>query len=257
MRRLLVLATALSLSAAVHAGGTARPGMVLPVEQVVTLAKKVENVAAENGARVFLIARVGRPPDELPAGIEYTHVSFGVYSAITTVDGRTVPGYSIYNLYQSELDPASSHLVVDYPADFLAPAHVARAAILIPTPELQRRLLDVIGSGDWRRVHNPEYSVFASPFDGRFQNCTEFVLDVLNAAIYRTTDVEQLKANARAHFRAQKVRMNPLKLFFASIFKPEVRLSDQRDGIHTATFGTIADYLDANGMVDKTLTVEL
>ncbi|MCP4696531.1 MAG: DUF2145 domain-containing protein [Gammaproteobacteria bacterium] len=35
-------------------------------------------------------------------------------------------------------------------------------------------------------------------FSSRFQNCTEYVLDVLNAAIYQTNDIKQLKANASA-----------------------------------------------------------
>jgi hypothetical protein len=261
MRRIscvaLVLACLLVPAAPLQAGGKPGDVIVLPVEQIVTLAKKVERVAAENGARVFLVARVGRPPEDLPPGIEYTHVSFGVYSAVTTTDGRTIPGYSVYNLYQSDTDPARSILAVDFPADFLAPAHVAKAAVLIPTPELQRRLLNVIASGDWQRVHNPAYSAFANPFDARYQNCTEFVLDVLNAAIYNTTDIAQLKANARAHFSAQRVRINPLKLFFASLFMPDVRLGDQRNGIQTATYQTIADYLQDNGLVDRELTVQL
>jgi len=240
-----------------NAGGSAKDVMVLPVEDVVRLAKKVESVAAENGARVFLVARVGRPANELPEGVEYTHVSFGVYSSITTSDNRVVPGYSLYNLYQRSDEPAKSDLVVDYPVDFLAPAHVLKAGVLIPTPELQQRLLDVISSGDWKLVHNPEYSALANPYNGRYQNCTEFVLDVINAAIYRTTDPEQLKANTRAHFQAQTIRINPLKLFFASIFKPDVRLGDQRGPIQSVTYQSIADYLGANGLLEKSMTVTL
>ncbi len=262
MKRLLpgiqcVLMILLLAPGAGNAGGTPKDVMVLPVEDVVRLAKKVEHTAAENGARVFLVARVGRPPEELPQGVEYTHVSFGVYSSITTADNRVVPGYSVYNLYQRSEAPAKSDLVVDYPVDFLAPAHVLKAGVLIPTPELQQRLLDVISSGDWKLMHNPEYSALANPYNGRYQNCTEFVLDVINAAIYRTTDAAQLKANTRAHFKAQTIRINPFKLFFASLFKPDIRLGDQSGPIQTVTFRSIADYLGANGLLDKSMTVTL
>jgi hypothetical protein len=252
-----MLMTLLLAPTAGNAGGTPQDAMVLPVEDVVRLAKKVEGIAAENGARVFLLARVGRPANELPEGVEYTHVSFGVYSSITTSDNRVVPGYSLYNLYQRSEDPARSDLVVDYPVDFLAPAHVLKAGVLIPTPELQQRLLDVISSGDYKLMHNPEYSALANPYDGRYQNCTEFVLDVINAAIYRTTDVAQIKANTRAWFRAQTIHINPFKLLFASLFKPDIRLADQHGPIQTVTYQSIADYLSANGLLEKSFTVTL
>lgn len=251
------LVSLLVIPSAGFAGGTPQDPLVLPVEDVVRLAKKVEFTAAEHGARVFLVARVGRPPNELPPGVEYTHVSFGVYSSITTTDGRVIPGYSIYNLYQRDEEPAKSDLAVDFPVDFLAPAHVLKAGVLIPTPELQRRLLQVISSGDYKLLHNPEYSALSNPYNSRFQNCTEFVLDVINAAIYQTTDAEQLKVNTRAHFKAQTIRINPLKLFFASLFKPDVRLGDQRGPIQSVTFQAIADYLSDNGLLEKSMTVTL
>jgi hypothetical protein len=230
---------------------------VLEPADVVRLAKKVERTAADLGARVFLLARVGRPAQELPEGIEFTHVSFAVYSSIRTTDGREIPGYSVYNLYQRDDVPSQSHLVVDFPVDFYAPAHALKAGVIIPTPELQRRLLGVLASGEHAKVHVPAYSAFSSPYNVRYQNCTEYVLDVLNAAIYGTTDMEQLKANARAYFEAQTIRINPLKLFFASLFKPEIRTSDHRGAIRTATFGAIASYLEANGLAESVQVIEL
>lgn len=235
----------------------AKEALALPLEDLIRLTKKVEGIAAEHGARVFLVARVGRDPKELPAGVEFTHVSFGVYSSISTNDGRVIPGYSVYNLYQRDEEPRVSDMVVDFPIDFMAGAHVLKAGLLIPTPDLQQRLLDVISSGDYRLLHNPDYSAFSNPYNERFQNCTEWVLDVINAAIYRTTDIEQLKANTRAHFTAQTIRMNPFKLFFATLFMPEVRLADQRGPIQTVTFQTIADYLQANGLAQQMMTVQL
>lgn len=262
MKRALLLligiATLLAVSASSRAGGRSQEGTVLPVEDLARLAKKVETVAAERGAKVFLVARVGRPQSELPDGVEYTHVSFGVYSSITLDDGRRIPGYSIYNLYQDDELPQRSHLQVDFPIDFLAGAHVAKAGVLIPTPELQQRLLDVIAGDTWQQVHNPNYSAFSNPYNDKFQNCTEFVLDVINAAIYETTDMKQLKANARAHFTAQTIRINPFKLFFASLFMPEIRTSDHGGGpIRTVTFQTLADYLAQNGLAAEVMTVEL
>ena len=241
----------------VFAGSRNSDQAYLPAEDLVVLAKKVEKYAAQRGARVFLLARVGRPPDELPKGIRYTHVSYAVYSMIKTKDGRTLPGYAIYNLYQREDDPGRSDLVMDYPVDFLAGAHVARVGVIIPTPAMQKRLYKVINSNSYARLHNPSYSAIASPYNARYQNCTEHVLDVLNAAIYQTDDIKQLKANTRAYFHAQEVRINPLKLFLGSIFKSDIKLSDQNGKVETATFGTLVKYMQDNGLAESVGEVEL
>jgi hypothetical protein len=93
------------------------------------------------------------PAKELPAGIHYTHTAFGVYSIITTEDGRTVPGYAMYNLYQREGQPHISDLVTDFPADFFASVQEMKAGIVIPTPVMQRRLLNIINSELYQALH--------------------------------------------------------------------------------------------------------
>lgn len=222
---------------------------------VAAFAKQVEKAAAERGARVFLLARQGRPASELPAGIRYTHVAFAVYSMITTEDGRAVPGYAIYNLYQSSERPDTSSLVTDYPVDFFAAAFDLKTEIIIPTPVLQQRLLAVIPSEAYRRVHNPRYSVLSNPFDPTYQNCTEFVLNVLNAAIYGTDDMRQIKTNLRAYFEPQPVDVSPVKLMLGSLLKAEVALSDHEGPVKIATFTTIARYMEKHGLVEEAITL--
>lgn len=224
-------------------------------EQLAAFAKKVERTAAQRGARVFIIARVGRPESELPPGIHYTHTAFAVYSMIKTTDGRTVPGYVIYNLYQRDDKPEVSRLVTDYPVDFFSGAQVLRAGIIIPTPELQRRLLKVISSDTYRKLHNPHYSAIANPYNTKFQNCTEHTLDVINAAIYRTSNLAIIKADTRAYFQAQPVKVNPLKLTLGSIFMSDVAMSDQQGTPETATFTTIGKYLQTYHLAQAEFTV--
>lgn len=212
-------------------------------EQIVGFAKKVERTLAEKGARVAIIARMGRPASELPDGMHFTHVAFAVYSQITTADGRTLPGYAIHNLYQYDDRPDASRLVQDFPVDFFAGVAQLEAGIIIPSPELQQRLLSVIGSPTYQALHDPHYSVIANPFTLGRQNCTEFVLDVINSAIYQTSDLKVLKAQAQAYFTPQPVNVNPFKLLLGSMFSAEVSTSDQPGPAVTATFERIADYL--------------
>lgn len=76
--------------------------------------------------------------------------------------------------------------MTDFPVDFFAGVQKLKAGIVIPTPELQRRLLATIQSDVYRDLHVPAYSAVANPFTLEYQNCTEHTLDVLNAAIYQT-----------------------------------------------------------------------
>lgn len=229
----------------VYAGGSLAGGEAhFPAQDIMQFSKQVEKTLAAKGARVALIARVGRPPAELPEGMHFTHVSFAVYSQITTKDGRIVPGYAVYNLYQNGEKPDTSSLVQDFPVDFFAGVAVLEAGILIPSPELQKRLLNVITSDTYRQLHDPHYSAIANPFTLGRQNCTEHTLDVIVAAIYQTNDLQRIKASEKAYFIAQAVKVSPIKLLFGSMFSAEITLSDHPNSQpETATFETIVRFL--------------
>lgn len=224
-------------------------------EQIIGFAKKVEKTIATKGARVAIVARMGRPRSELPEGMHFTHVAFAVYSEITTSDGRKVPGYAMYNLYQQDEHPDVSGLVQDYPVDFFSGVAELEAGIIIPSAELQKRLLETIASPTYAKLHDSHYSVIANPFTLGRQNCTEFVLDVTNAAIYQTDDIQKIKANEKQYFTAQKVNVSPLKLMLGSMFSKEVSTSDQPGAPVTATFETIGEYLKKYDTGSEVLTI--
>lgn len=236
---ILLLLTASQTQAGSMAGGEA----FFPPEQIIQFSKQVEKTLAAKGARVALLARVGRPASELPEGMHFTHVSFAVYSQITTADGRILPGYAVYNEYQSNEKPDTSSLVQDFPVDFFAGVAVLEAGVLIPSAELQRRLLDTIGSPVYRALHDPHYSAIANPYTLGRQNCTEHTLDVINAAIYQTSDINRIKAIEKKYFEAQLVNVSGFKLMLGAIFSSEITLSDHPGTPVTATFETIARYL--------------
>ncbi len=228
-------------------------------EQIIKFAKQVEKTLAAKGAHVAILARMGRPAAELPEGMHFTHVAFAVYSQITTADGRKIPGYAIYNLYQQDKHPDVSDLVQDFPVDFFAGVAVLEAGIIIPSAKLQQRLLDVINSPVYAALHDPHYSLIANPYTLGRQNCTEHTLDVISAAIYQTSDIKRIKANEIAYFQAQPVNVNPLKLVLGSLFSSEISTSDQSGTPVTATFETIAQFLHKydNGSEEITVTPAL
>lgn len=242
MRYLLMMVLLLNTLTAM-AGSMAGGEAFFPPEQIVKFSKQVEKTLAAKGARVALLARVGRPASEMPEGMHFTHVSFAIYSQITTADGRIVPGYAIYNDYQNNDKPDTSALVQDFPVDFFAGVAALEAGILIPSAELQRRLLDTIASPAYKTLHDPHYSAIANPYTLGRQNCTEHTLDVVNAAIYQTDDIKQIKAIEKKYFDAQPVNVSGFKLMLGALFSSEITLSDHPGSPVTATFETIAQYL--------------
>lgn len=234
---------------AAQAGSQQEPEAKYQPEKIVKFAKNVEKFAAKYQARAFIIARAGRPASELPKGISFTHTAIAIYSEITLNTDDKAKGYAIYNLYQQADKPNKSSLVTDYPVDFFWGAQQLSAGIIIPTPALQERIIEIIASGKNEVLHNPKYSVIANPFNRQYQNCTEHTLDIVNAAIYNTTNIEQLKVNAAAHFKPQRIKTNPIKLALGSMFVDEVTTRDHKGKIYTATFSTIANYLASNQLV--------
>lgn len=235
------------------AGSNSNQKAVLNPIAIKKFAKDIEKYAAAQGARAFIIARAGRPEKDLPKGIKFTHTAIAVYSSITLTNGEQVQGYAIHNLYQKEGELDKSSLVVDYPVDFFWGVQTLKAGVIIPTPQLQQRLIEVIASGKNKLVHNENYSVIANPFNNLFQNCTEHTLDIINAAIYQTTDITRLKANAKAYFKPQRVKISPFKLMLGKAFMDDVTTKDHPNKIYTSTFSTIAHYLKKNELLEKAI----
>ncbi|MDT0596294.1 DUF2145 domain-containing protein [Glaciecola petra] len=242
-------------SGSAHAGSQQTPSAMHQPEEIAVFAKSVEKYAASKGARAFIIARVGRPAEDLPKGIQYTHTAIAVYSAITLQSGEIVNGYAIHNLYQDSDDKSRSVLMTDYPVDFFWGAYELKAGIVIPTPALQSKLIAAINEGKNKTLHNPKYSVLASPFNSMYQNCTEHTLDVINAAIYNTTNTAQIKLNTSAHFDAQRVHTSRFKLFLGATFMDDITTRDHKGRVKTATFTSIANYLDKFDLSEQVATL--
>ena len=256
MKRIITGIFLLLLSFNLFAGSNAGGEIKHEPEAIVTFAKDVEKYAASKGARAFIIARVGRPQKDLPKGIEFTHTAIAIYSDITLDSGEVVQGYAIHNLYQRNEKPDRSFLMTDYPVDFFWSSHDLKAGILIPTEDMQLRLIEMITSGKNKELHNDRYSVLANPMNSKYQNCTEHTLDIINAAIYQTTDIERLKANTKAHFEPQRVRTGGFKLLLGELFRSDITTNDHKGKVYTTTFMSIARYLEkydllAHGAVFK------
>ncbi len=238
--RCTLVALLFCLAGTVSAGGFSESGRPdkpapFPAAETAAFAQKVERMLAGEDVQVALLARMGRPLSSMPEGMRYTHVGIAVQSG---------GGYRIYNLVQKPGRPDGSELVTDTPAEFFSKVAQVEAGILIPTPALQRRLRELVGSPAYAALHDPRYSLIANPYTLGRQNCTEFVLDVINATRFPKADPNALKSMAKASFAAEPVRVNPFRLVLGALFNDEVSLSDHRgEKPVTATFDNLVRYL--------------
>lgn len=253
---LLVSCFLLISSSQLWAGSKASQDIKFKPDEIKKFIKQVEMFAATNRAMVFIIARVGQPEKSLPEGVSFTHTALAVYSSIELETGEVVKGYAIHNLYQLDSQPDKSSLVVDYPVDFFWGADSLKAGIIIPTENLQRLIVDVLLKKQNYLLHNRNYSVISNPFNSQFQNCTEHTLDIINAAVYQTIDVDQIKKNTQAHFKPERIKINPVSRLFGNLLMKDFTTHDHSRRIYTTTFSTIAKYLNMNSLIEKAVIIQ-
>ncbi len=233
-------------------GRTAQAHYTAP--EAAAFAKQIERDLATKGARVAIVFRTGRPREKLPAGIAYTHGAFWVYTDITGADGKVYKGYVSYNLYQGDgkSRPADqSYLAQDFPLDFIAGNQADDVGIIIPSPEMQRRILTVIASPAYEKLHVTSYSLVSNPLNAAHQNCTEFLLDVIASATWQTDDYPQIKADLTANFQPTIVKANIFERTFGPMLSPLLKMDDQSGPIRTATYESIAGFMRNNKLLKE------
>lgn len=221
-------------------------------QRAAVFAKTIEQVLAAKGARVAIVFRTGRPREALPSGIDYTHGAFWVYGQTTTSEGEPYKGYAVYNLYRGDgvsLPVDQSYLFQDFPFEFVAASAEDDVAVVIPSPEMQARLIRVIASPAYERLHVKSYSLISNPADTRHQNCTEFVLDVIAAAAWQTDNYAQIKTNLAAHFKPTVVQASLMQRVFGPMVDKSLATDDQSGPLVTATEASITTFMRNNGLL--------
>ncbi len=255
MRALLItLLVGAGIAASASAQSSLRRGGgpdTIPVEDAAAFSKQIERRLAQDGARLALVFRSGQRLDELPEGVRFTHGAFWVLQDIIAPNGDVIQGYAVYNLYaggDTDVAPGRSALVQDFPYDFTAPMAEARAGVIIPSPEMQRRIVGIMASPTYAQLHNPSFSIVANPHDLRHQNCNEFYLDVIAAAAWEETDRAQIKANLAAYFEPAVIQTTWFQRTFGPMFNPRVQTDDHDSTVETTTFLSMAAFMQEYGL---------
>lgn len=253
---LAVIAALIASPAHAFDSAQSSPGSAeyLSVEEAAVFSKDIEKTLASKGARVALVFRSGRTRDRLPENVSYTHGAFWVYQDIQREDGTIMKGYAVYNLYHGDgesMPKTTSYLHQDFPIDFTIASVVDDVAVIIPEPELQRRILNIMATDTYQKLHVSEYSLISNIGDRTYQNCNEFLMDVMAAGIWQTDNYDQLKANLRAYFEPTVIRSDPLERFFAPMADERLKMGDHRGEIETVTYASMARFLETYGYLQE------
>lgn len=265
MKRLRLTLAALALTGLSHTAmadsGSSKGTFtkIFAADEAADYAKDLERSLASKGARIAIVFRTGRVREKLPEGVSYTHGGFWVYQPIQKADGEIVQGYVTYNLFHGDggsLPKTQSYLATDFPYAFVADSAVEDLAVIIPTPEMQRRIFTMMADGRYDAMHRPDYSLISNPYDSKFQNCNEFMLDVIAAAAWETTDYAQIKSNLGAHFQSTRIQAGPLARLFGPMIDQRLKLSDHSGSpVRTVTYDSLSNFMLKFNLADESYVV--
>lgn len=190
-----------------------------------------------NDARVAIVSRAGQKREKLPEGIAFTHSAFWALQD----DGS----YAVYNLYHGEENRLISSLVTDDPSAFLKLTQEPDAGILIPTLAAQDRLVEYITSARYGEMHQVNYSLISNPFDSRYQNCNEFMLDSLAAALWDMSATQAIKTRLRESLKPSEIKVSWLRRIIGPKVDERLIMSDHGNKVYTATRQTLGQFLES------------
>ena len=176
---------ALALTPAAHAGRPCetQPLRVAEVTRGLALAQATAQRLDASGASVVVLARAGQ--DLSAYGLSWSHLGFAYKETASGTDGTSAPavwrvvhklndcGTATAQVYRQGL----GEFFLDRPFRY-------EAAVSVPTPEVQARLLPLLRDsarvGNW---HSPAYSMVAYPWATRYQQSNQWAIETLAGAL--------------------------------------------------------------------------
>ena len=121
---------------------------------------------------------------------------------------------------------------------------------------MQRRILEIMASPTYAALHNPSYSLIANPLDAKHQNCNSFMLDVVAAAAWATTDRAQIRANLKAHFKPTRIDVGPVQRLLGPLADSRLKTDDQGDRLVTTTYESMAAFMRRSGLLSEAVILD-
>lgn len=220
-RILLALVLALFATGSALAGQSCEPRQPKPAEirSGLALAYKVQRQLEEQGARVAVIGRVGRDLSEY--GLRYSHIGLAMRD---DASGRWIVVHELNHCGRADSDLYDQGLGNFFLDDLFR----FEAMVLVPSSQMQDRLAAAIAKGGGRRLHEPNYSLIAHPYSGKYQNSNQWLLE-LAAAVLAGGEPSRAAAHARLvqdRFQPSVLALSPLKRLGARLFSVNTQFDD-------------------------------
>ncbi|MES2323439.1 MAG: DUF2145 domain-containing protein [Pseudomonadota bacterium] len=260
MRRLILLLLAVCSIGTAHAGATCEPRKRNDAGAFVKAIKLAETTRATldaSKAQVALVGRVGR--DLSRYHLRYSHMA---YVWRDHPKGKWIVVHEL-----NQCGTASSALYDQGLANFfLDDLFAYDAAILIPSPASQARIVAMLGSSLPTRLHSPRYNMLAYPMSTQYQNSNGWVLETYAASSseFQISDRRQAQAWLRmAGYRPTNVHVSAGERLGARLFSANVSFDDHPFGrrmaghIDTVTVESVLRFVRERdpGAVEKVVSV--
>jgi hypothetical protein len=208
-----------------------------------TLAEKTRDALEQSGAQVAFLARVGQ--DLSSYGLRYSHLAFAWRDH---PQGRWLV---VHELNQCGTD--TSDLFNEGLGNFfLDDLFAYEAKIVIPSPESQARIAQVLSADVAERMHSPRYNMLAFPFSSMYQNSNQWVLETYAASSDPLAAADRTAAQGwlkLAGYQPRTIRVWTGKRLGARIFTANIAFDDHPLGrrvagqIDTVTVESVLDFV--------------
>lgn len=246
------------------AGGACveKPPTPEEVRNAFNMAVRLHDYVEKSGAKLALVARTGADLSE--HGLRYSHMGALLRDHMA---GRWLFVHLLNHCGRETsaiFDEGLANFFLDQP-------FLYEAAILIPTPELQDRLLPILAGPQAKQWHNPAYSMIARPTATKYQNSNQWLLELVALAqsqIQMPAGSVTNRAQAQAYFaargfRADTIRISDFRRFGASIARANVRFDDHsaeeasNRRYEVVSVRSVARYLHATNAVIASVVISL
>lgn len=210
-----------------------------------------------SGAEAAILARVGADISE--HGLRYTHAAFAV---------RQHPKGQWFLRHQLNVCATGRSQILDQGLlnFFLDDLLTHEALVIVPTTKLQQQIAAMVFSGRALALHNSDYSMIANPFNTRYQNSNQWLLELIAAAgAPRVTIGNRRMAQEwlrKENYRPSRISISPFKLLGASLFRANIRFDDHTKAeadsgrYNVVSVRSVRDFLYQRGEIAQEFVVK-
>ena len=245
--RSAVFALALVATAA-HAGRSCenKPPKADAIQRSMALAEHTAQVLDQSGAQVVALARIGQNLGEY--GVRYSHFGFAYregdkWRVVHKLNQCGTAHAAVYRQGLGEF--------------FLDDLYEYEAGVVIPTPEIQAKLLPMLrDNAKLAQLNTPAYSMVAYPWARTYQQSNQWALETLAMSL-EPSAVSRERAQAWLQLKdytPTTLHISPLKRLGGRLTAANIAFDDHpnekrfTDRIETVTVDSVFAWLNRTGM---------